>query len=68
MASNKPLIVADPNKGVKMDAAIVAEPFREEIRTRVRELQEHGIRKYLSSACGLPLPLLGRSPSVSPND
>src|SRR6056300_1070226 len=43
---SKPVIVADPNKGVKVDAAVVAKPFREEIQKQVKELKEQGIGTY----------------------
>jgi len=39
----KPLIVADPHKGVKVNASVVANPFREEIKKKVRKLKEQKI-------------------------
>ena len=36
-------IVSDSSKGVKVDAGIIAGPFREEIKQKVRVLKEHGI-------------------------
>ena len=41
-SSNK-VIVADPSRGIKVNAAVVAEPFRQEIKARVQQLKEHGI-------------------------
>jgi methylenetetrahydrofolate dehydrogenase (NAD+) len=41
-ASSTALITADPQCGIKVDAAVIAEPFRLEIRARVAKLQEQG--------------------------
>ena len=38
-----PVIVADPTKGVKVDAGVVAAPFRKEIRDKVQVLKAHGV-------------------------
>jgi methylenetetrahydrofolate dehydrogenase (NAD+) len=35
-------ITADPHSGIKVDAAVIAEPFRREIRARVAKLKEQG--------------------------
>lgn len=35
-----PVIRSDPNKGTKVDAAIIARPFRDQIQLRVAELKE----------------------------
>lgn len=40
---SKPLIVADPTKGVKVNAAVVAKPFRDELKTKVEEMKEMGL-------------------------
>jgi hypothetical protein len=40
---SKPVIVADPSKGVKVDAGVVAAPFRKEIRDKVEALKAHGV-------------------------
>lgn len=37
------LITADPSKGVRIDAAIVAKRFRGEIKERVGQLKAQGI-------------------------
>jgi len=37
------VVTADPTKGIKLDAAVIAAPFREEIRKRVQELKQQGI-------------------------
>ena len=42
-SNNTTLIVADPNKGIKVDAAIVAKPFRNGIKEKVAELKRQGI-------------------------
>jgi len=36
-------ITADPTKGVKGNAGIVAQPFRDEIKAKVQQLKQHGI-------------------------
>jgi hypothetical protein len=43
MATSTPLIVADPTKGTKVDAGIVAKSFRDEIKAKVAELKTQGI-------------------------
>ena len=40
------VVVADPTKGIKVDAGIIAQPFRDEIKERVRQLNKHGIGVY----------------------
>lgn len=39
----KAVIVSDPTKGVKINASVVAQSYREEIREYVRKLKESGI-------------------------
>ena len=34
--------------GTKIDAGDIAKPFREEVKTRVAQLKESGIGKYVS--------------------
>ena len=45
MTSNEtaPIIVALPDKGIKVDATTVAKPFREEIKKKIQEFKEDGI-------------------------
>jgi hypothetical protein len=43
------LIQADPNKGIKVDAGIIAKPFRDEIKERVRQLNEQGFGTFAHS-------------------
>ena len=38
--------VANPDKGVKVDAALIAQPFREEIKQKVKEWKKQGIGTY----------------------
>ena len=45
--STSALIIADPSKGTKVNAAIVAKPFRDEIKEKVKALKAHGIGKIL---------------------
>ncbi|GKY94883.1 hypothetical protein MPSEU_000453200 [Mayamaea pseudoterrestris] len=47
MASSSPLIVADPAKGIKVDAGVVAKSFRDEIKAKVAELHRQGIEAPL---------------------
>ena len=37
------LIAADPSKGVRVDAAVVAKRFRDEIKEKVAQLKAQGI-------------------------
>lgn len=39
----KPLIVFSPTEGVKVDAAVVAKPFREEIQKKVQAWKDQGV-------------------------
>lgn len=41
------VVQANPECGIRLDAALVAEPFRAEIRQRVLALKEHGIGMFL---------------------
>ena len=43
MAPSAALIVADPTKGIKIDAGIVAKSFRDEIKQKVAKLNAEGI-------------------------
>jgi hypothetical protein len=45
MALPTKLIVADPSKGIKVDAGIVAKSFRDEIKQKVDDLKKEGIGK-----------------------
>jgi hypothetical protein len=42
----KPLIVADPQKGIKMDVGVVAQPFRDEIRAKVAAMKNLGLGEF----------------------
>jgi hypothetical protein len=42
----KACIVSDPTKGVKVNASVVAQKFREEIKEKVRKLKESGIGEF----------------------
>lgn len=43
MSSETPLIVvADPTKGIKVNAGNIAKPFRDEIKAKVLALKEQG--------------------------
>lgn len=44
--SNK-LIVADSTKGIKVDASIIAQPYRQEIKHKVANWKRHGIEAPL---------------------
>jgi hypothetical protein len=41
--SSTPLIVASPDKGIKIDAAVIAKSFRQEVKDQVQELKKDGI-------------------------
>ena len=40
-----PLIVACPDKGIKVDASIIATSFRQEVKDKVQALKKAGIGK-----------------------
>ena len=42
-SERKPLVLADPAKGTKMDASIVAKSFRNEIKAKVVAMKQAGI-------------------------
>ena len=52
-ASSKPLIVADATKGIKVNAGIIAKPFREEIKAKTEAMKKAG--KGTSSSTNLVL-------------
>lgn len=41
--TNEKLVVADPSKGVRVDAAMIAKRFRTEIKQKVAELKARGV-------------------------
>jgi hypothetical protein len=41
----KPVVVADPTKGVKLNASLVAQPFRDEIKAKVEAMKQAGVGK-----------------------
>jgi hypothetical protein len=45
----KPVVVADPTKGVKMDATLVAQPFRDEIKAKVEAMKRAGLGTWAST-------------------
>jgi len=47
-------IGADPSKGVKVNAAVIAQPFRDEIKERVQQLKNHGIGTFVRRRRVLP--------------
>lgn len=42
---SKPLIEADPDKGVKVNAGVVAKAFRDEIKHKVERMKQEGLGK-----------------------
>jgi hypothetical protein len=42
----KPVVVADPTKGVKLDASLVAQPFRDEIKAKVEAMKQSGLGAF----------------------
>lgn len=46
------LVVSDPTKGTKVNAAVVAQPFRDEIKAKVEHMKQNGLGKLdLGSIC-----------------
>ena len=45
---SKPVIKADPTKGVKVDVGDVSKPFRNEIKQKVAALKKEGIGELMS--------------------
>ena len=43
MSDEKPLIVADPTKGIKVNSGVVAKQFRDELKAKVAALKERGL-------------------------
>ena len=59
MTALAPVIEKSATKGVKVDASIVAKPFRDEIKAKVQELKTMGIGASLSlSSCCILLSIL----------
>ncbi len=44
---SKPLIEADPDKGIKVNAGVVAKAFRDEIKQKVERMKQDGLGKLL---------------------
>jgi len=42
-ANTDKLVVADTSKGIKVNSGVIAQPFRDEIKERVQQLNQHGI-------------------------
>jgi hypothetical protein len=47
MSIPAPLIIASPEKGIKVDAAVIAASFRKEIKDKVERLKKDGIGAYV---------------------
>jgi len=45
--NDKPVIFADPIKGIKVNASVVATPFRDEIKTKVAAMKKQGLEPPL---------------------
>ena len=43
----KPVIEAKVNEGIRVDASVVAKPFRQEIKTKVAALKKQGIGEWV---------------------
>lgn len=54
--TNTKLVKADPTKGVRVDAAIIAKRFRDEIKEKVANLKASGIRESSKVTVGFPMP------------
>jgi hypothetical protein len=46
---NEDVIVPSETGGIKVDAAVVAKPYREEIKLKVQHLKELGIGEWIDS-------------------
>lgn len=46
---SKPLIEADPTKGIKVNAGVVAKSYRDEIKAKVEALKQEGVGKLHQS-------------------
>jgi hypothetical protein len=42
-----PLVVADPTKGIKVNAGVIAKPFRDEIKEKVETMKKQGLGEYI---------------------
>ena len=45
--NSKPVIEADSSQGVKVNAGIIAKPFRDEIKKKVEAMKQEGIGESL---------------------
>ena len=45
-SDSKPLIVADSTKGIKVNAGVIAKPFRDEIKAKVEAMKKAGKGTY----------------------
>jgi hypothetical protein len=41
------IAIADPSKGIKVDATAVATPFRDEIKAKVADMKARGIGTFM---------------------
>jgi hypothetical protein len=53
--ATKPLIVQDATKGVRVNAAVVAQPFRDEIKRKVEEMKKMGLGTCCWYTCNCQL-------------
>lgn len=53
--SSKPLIVADPTKGIKVNAGVVAKPFREALKAKVADMKRQGLGKLTTNIASITI-------------
>jgi len=44
--ASTPVVIVDPTKGIKVDAALIAAPFRDEIKAKVLQMKERGLGMF----------------------
>ena len=49
-SEKKPLIMTDPSKGVKMNASVVAQSFRDTIKQKVEAMKNDGIGEFYKTS------------------
>ena len=47
MSNSKPVIIADPQKGIKVDAGDIAKNFRDEIKLKVEAMKKAGVGMFV---------------------
>ena len=45
--ATKPLVVQDATKGVRVNASVVAQPFRDEVKRKVEDMKRMGLGTFV---------------------